>query len=491
MFKSVFAKYLTAFALIILVSFFMLASIVTSMVRAYASDAKEEEIGWIASSSREVIRNVYHSWDGSGDFPDFVLESKADLKKILDAISNRDSNLSVFITDEAGKILLIAGIPEGIPEMALVPDKAVLDLKENGEYFTSGTLGDLYKNRHLIAAYAVAGSEQNMVGSVFVCSSSAQEDALISIMTETIIMASLWVMLAAMIAVYFISDRIIGPLHSMKNAAKQFARGDFEARVVVSGKDEIAELGAAFNSMAQSLEHLETMRNSFLANVSHDLRTPMTTISGFIDGINSGAIPPEKHSYYLNIISGEVHRLSRLVSQLLDISKLESGDRKFVPAPFDVCETARLILISFEQRIEEKRLDILFETDADSMIAYADKDSIHQVMYNLCENAIKFSREEGMLRISIKRGEKNKLVISVYNEGAGIPREDLPLVFDRFYKSDKSRGLDKNGVGLGLYIVKTIVEAQGESISVQSEPGEYCEFDFTLEESDRKPDVRA
>jgi signal transduction histidine kinase len=217
----------------------------------------------------------------------------------------------------------------------------------------------------------------------------------------------------------------------------------------------------------------------------------MTTISGFIDGINSGAIPPEKHSYYLNIISGEVHRLSRLVSQLLDISKLESGDRKFVPAPFDVCETARLILISFEQRIEEKRLDILFETDADSMIAYADKDSIHQVMYNLCENAIKFSREEGMLRISIKRGEKNKLVISVYNEGAGIPREDLPLVFDRFYKSDKSRGLDKNGVGLGLYIVKTIVEAQGESISVQSEPGEYCEFVFTLEESDRKPDVRA
>ena len=185
----------------------------------------------------------------------------------------------------------------------------------------------------------------------------------------------------------------------------------------------------------------------------------------------------------MNIISGEIHRLSRLVSELLDLSKLESGERKFTTAPFDICETARLILISFEQRINEKKLDVSFESDDDSMIAFSDKDAIYQVLYNLTENAIKFAREGGALRISIHRGEQGKILVSVYNEGDGIPEADLPYVFDRFYKSDKSRGLDKNGVGLGLYIVKTILEAQNETIRVESEPGKDCTFLFTLPES--------
>jgi signal transduction histidine kinase len=250
--------------------------------------------------------------------------------------------------------------------------------------------------------------------------------------------------------------------------------------VPVQGRDEVAELAVAFNNMADSLSRLEVMRNTFVANVSHDLRTPMTTISGFVDGIKDGVIPPEKQDYYLEIISNETKRLSRLVSTLLDISRMQAGERKFEMTTFDICEMAREILISFETRIEEKKLDVEFIADRDNMLVSADKDAIHQILYNICDNGIKFAYEKGKYIITIKQISGKKISVSVFNEGMGIPSEDLPFVFDRFYKSDKSRGLDKTGVGLGLYIARTIIDAHEEQIFVRSEHEKNCEFVFTL-----------
>ena len=248
----------------------------------------------------------------------------------------------------------------------------------------------------------------------------------------------------------------------------------------MKGKDEVAQLATAFNNMAQSLDNYEDTRNAFVANVSHDLRTPMTTISGFIDGILAGAIPPEKHEHYLGVIAGEVKRLSRLVTTLLDVTRLQGGERKFVMTEFDVCEMARQILISFEQKIEAKQLDIEFECSDDSIYVSADRDAIYQVLYNICDNAMKFSFEKGKLAMSLTYNKEKKVEVSVYNEGMGIPKEDLPCVFERFFKSDKSRGLDKTGVGLGMFITKTIMEAHSESIRVDSEYGKWCRFTFTL-----------
>ena len=291
-------------------------------------------------------------------------------------------------------------------------------------------------------------------------------------------------MLAAFVAVYFITKKVTGPLKSISNAAKKFASGQFNVRVEVRGKDEVAELATTFNNMAQSIDKYETMRNTFMANVSHDLRTPMTTISGFIDGIMAGAIPPEKHEYYLGIIASEVRRLSRLVASLLDISRIQAGDRKFVMAPFDACEMARQILISFEQKIDAKRLDVEFECSEDSMYVKADRDAIYQVLYNICDNAVKFSNERGKFSINLAYTRDKKVEITIYNEGIGIPAEDLPYVFERFFKSDKSRGIDKMGVGLGMYITKTIMEAHGERIRAESEHGKYCRFILTLPRTD-------
>lgn len=300
-------------------------------------------------------------------------------------------------------------------------------------------------------------------------------------MISTMITTCVIVMVAGLLACYVLSERISTPIRNMSKAAKSFASGNFSARVPIRGSDEIAELATAFNNMASSLEELEQMRDSFISNVAHDLRTPMTSISGFIDGILDGVIPPEKYTYYLQIVGTEVKRLSRLVATLLDITRIQAGERKFTMAPFDVCETARQILISFEKKIDEKGLQVEFECSKDNMNAVGDADAIHQVLYNLIDNAVKFSFQKGVLRVRVLYPAKEKkIAVSVYNEGQGLSEKEISHVFDRFYKADKSRGLDKSGVGLGMYIAKTILVSHGETITVKSEEGKWCEFRFTL-----------
>ncbi|MBR3423492.1 MAG: HAMP domain-containing histidine kinase, partial [Clostridia bacterium] len=273
---------------------------------------------------------------------------------------------------------------------------------------------------------------------------------------------------------------LVSPIREMSRAAKEYASGRFDARVTVKGNDEIAELGTAFNNMAASLSSNEEMRRLFLANVSHDLRTPMTTISGFIDGMLDGAIPEDQRDYYLGVVASETRRLSRLVSSLLSITQIQAGERKFVKKPFDVCETCREIIISSEQRINERDLSVSLDCKSDNMYVLADKDAVHQIIYNLVDNAIKYSTKGTEFVISIKE-EDNKIQVSVFNYGEGISEDDLPHVFERFYKTDKSRGLDKSGSGLGLYIAKTICEAHGERIYAESKHGSWCKFTFTLE----------
>lgn len=273
------------------------------------------------------------------------------------------------------------------------------------------------------------------------------------------------------------------PLREIGKAARSFSKGNFNVRVTVRGEDELAELAESFNKMAEELQAKDESQKSFLSNVSHDLKTPMTTIAGFVDGILDGAISTDKQDYYLNIIKSEVKRLSRLVGSLLDVSRLQSGERKFDIKRFNLCELTRETIIALEGQILEKKLDVEVEYDEFDMYCLGDRDAINQVIYNLCHNAIKFSYERGKYIIQIKAVD-DKLQFSIYNEGIGIADEDKSHVFDRFYKGDKSRGLDKTGVGLGLFITKTILEAHNEKIRVESEYGKYCKFSFTLPRKD-------
>ena len=475
MFKSLFSKYLAAFIAIILICFTMLILVGYSIVINYAADAKIE-------SARAVVEAVdtYLDSEQTVDAGD-----AAQLSRMLHLAVAGNDRLALVLTDENGALVAVGSNYElTLPDDLRLPDDMLVELRTAGEITHTTDYRAAFGGARVVLSSALLDEQGEMIGALTVCSPTSHWVGLLNTMARTIIMASLWIMLAALIAVYFISERVSAPLREMRRAVKDFAGGDFGRRVVVQGNDEIAELGMAFNQMAQSLENLEKMRSGFMANVSHDLRTPMTTISGFIDAIRDGLIPPDKQDHYLGVVSAEVHRLSRLVSSLLDITRIQAGDRKFVMKPFDICEMGRQILISFEQQIEVKGLQIEFVCDEENMIVLADHDAIYQIFYNICDNAVKFSFDGGVFRVGIQRktDEKNKIQVSVYNQGEGIAAEDIPFVFERFYKGDKSRGLDRKGVGLGLYICKTIIAAHGEEIWVNSVQGKDCRFSFTLTE---------
>ena len=478
MFKSLFLKYITAFMLIIVVSFMLLIVIIGNIINGYSEQVKTE---LITNSAAAAYTYVDGNYQKDIPFSEYMAQNEHPTVEILQALTVNADGITILIADADGTLLMGCGVEQELFAVgSILPFSDMQEVLAGESVQMTDTFGGALDTVHAVHAYPML-HEGEVYGVLLICADSSDWMDLRDSTVQVIMAASLWVMIAALIAFYFITERIITPLKEMSHAAKSFAAGKFDVRVPVHGNDEVAELARAMNHMAQSLEALDNMRTSFMANVSHDLRTPMTTIAGFVDGILDGVIPAEQQSYYLGIVSEEVKRLSRLVSQLLDLSRIQAGDRKFVSAPFDICEVSRLILISFEQKIDQKRLDVEFECDDEHMHVLADRDAMYQIVYNLVDNAVKFSSEGGKLRICIQRVRRGQKVrVCVYNEGQGIAKEDLPYVFERFYKSDKSRGLDKKGVGLGLYIAKTIIEAHHESISVDSVAGQWCEFTFTL-----------
>ncbi len=486
MFRSLFTKYITVFMLIIIISFIIQITIISTLIGSYSDTSKEMSLSRASSSITEFINDDFGGAEWTS-FRQYVGQNSQSIVGTFKMMMTYAGDMSVVITNETGDVLLTIGddvpkLPDDIDTGFNVGEDIMSDILSGSDNTFISDENDeatgIFENVIYVYGSAIRRGGE-VVGAVFTCSSDSNTDILLDSLINSSILSSLWILLAALIAVYFISDRVSSPIKNMSVAAKSFAAGNFDTRVVVTGHDEVTELAVAFNNMASSLANLEETRRTFLANVSHDMRTPMTTISGFVDGILDGTIPPEKQSHYLKIVSAEIKRLSRLVISLLDITRIEAGERKFNMTRFDICEMAREIIISLEKRLEENNLSVEFNCDNDNIYVLADRDAVYQIFYNLCDNGVKFSREGGRYRVSISHRGK-KVHVYVYNEGVGIAPEELPLVFDRFYKTDKSRGLDRTGVGLGLYIAKTIIDAHGETIDVRSEYGKFCEFHFTL-----------
>lgn len=478
--SSIFTRYMSAFLMIIFVSFTILTVIISSMTVQAASEQRKEDAQQNVALLKTYVDDMWENSFPHSSFEQFIRKNNTEILTMMSILSRRSDETSIFITTPDGRILLST---DGSYLGKRISDGEVLSVltSQNSTVYSQlySDMGGLLPKKSGMYASVFNFGVSSYDGTLIVCYGDGRHDALSQSTIKTVILASLWVMIASFVAVYFISEKIVSPIRQMSVATKRFSAGEFDTKIPVEGSDEIAELATAFNSMADSLANLEYMRSSFLANVAHDLRTPMTSISGFIDGILSGAIPQEQQSYYLGVIGQEIRRLSRLVSNLLDISRMEAGNRKFEKTPFDICETARIILLTFEAKIDAKKLNVEFDAPEDRLYVYSDKDAVYQVLYNLCDNAVKFSRDGGLYRITIKEAG-DKVSVSVFDEGIGVSKEDLPNVFDRFYKSDKSRGLDRTGVGLGLYIVKTIMDNLGEQITVDSVQGEYCNFTLTL-----------
>lgn len=478
--SSIFTRYMSAFLMIIFVSFTILTVIISSMTVQAASEQRKDDAQQNVALLKTYVDDIWENSFPHASFEQFVRKNNTEIATMITILSRRSDETNIFITAPDGRILLST---DGSYVGKRITDGEVLSALTSRTPTVYSQLysdmGGLLPKKCGMYVTVFNYGESSYDGALVVCYGDGRHDALSQSTIKTVILASLWVMIASFVAVYFISEKIVAPIRQMSVATKRFSEGEFDIKIPVEGSDEIAELATAFNSMADSLANLEYMRSSFLANVAHDLRTPMTSISGFIDGILSGAIPQEQQSYYLGVIGQEIRRLSRLVSNLLDISRMEAGNRKFEKTPFDICETARIILLTFEAKIDAKKLNVEFDAPDDRLYVYSDKDAVYQVLYNLCDNAVKFSKDGGVYRITIK-DVGDKVSVSVFDEGIGISKEDLPNVFDRFYKSDKSRGLDRTGVGLGLYIVKTIMDNLGEQITVDSVQGEYCNFTLTL-----------
>lgn len=328
-------------------------------------------------------------------------------------------------------------------------------------------------------------SNDKVTGGVFCVLPTPYLDELRLDMLEMIMFAMVLALVIAFVLSYIFARYISTPLKQMRDMAKNIAKGNFSERITAVGDDEIGELAQSFNEMTQALDHLEQTRSSFISNVSHELRTPMTIIIGFLEGIADGTVPQEKRGEYLSIVIQEVRRLSRLVNDLLALSRMESGSKKVNKTVFDINEEVRRGIIRFENNITEKEIQVNLAVEQEKCMVLADRDDITRVLTNLIDNAVKFTPEGGELSLQVEERGK-KAYVSVKNSGEGIRQEELQYIWDRFYKTDKSRSSDKKGVGLGLYIVKSIIRMGGEDIWAGSKEGEYTVFTFTLERAQGK-----
>lgn len=478
MFKSVFSKYFTILATLLLVTLVAMGALQMAFLNNYWIEDKRIQL---TETSERIALHTADVTTRRPDNPDTYVIITGSIKPVVDLLSESLST-DIFIVDTDGR-LLIASNSAQVTQQA-VSDQALSQLRESG--FAVSTMNGLFSSMHYTAVTPIVTQDDQLIGYVI---SAMPADDLMAYLIEsmqTFLMSAVIVLLVLFVVIYILTDRLVTPLRDMAVATRRFAEGDFSYRVKVRGKDELAELAKALNTMAVSLSATDNMSRSFVANVSHELKTPMTTISGFVDGMLDGTIPPERHAHYLRIVSDEVKRLSRLVRSMLELSRIDNGTVSIHPVPFDLTDAVCGVLLSFEKRIEEKRINIAGLPECERMMVMADYDLIGQVVYNLLDNAVKFVDEGGELAVNIYR-EQGRVYCAIRNSGAGISAEEMPRVFERFYKTDRSRSLDKTGVGLGLYIVKTVINLHRGEIYVRSVQGEYCEFVFWLPEEAELP----
>jgi len=351
-----------------------------------------------------------------------------------------------------------------------------------GETYAGATDLGFYTSKRFVVAIPsrVSSDGEVLVGPVLAITEQTTMMEMWRAFLGIFAITTITVLLIAFVATATMTVQQTRPINDMVTATRKFAQGNFDARVYDRGReDELGELTRAFNTMADSLQRTEQQRREFIANISHELKTPMTTIAGYADGILDGVISPEEEEQYLSIISSESRRLSRLVRRMLDVSQLQSMDLIKQKKSFDLSESMRRVLVSMEKQITDRGLDVEVELPEDPVMVLGDNDLITQVIYNLLENAAKYAAAGTALFLGLTR-QGEKAVVTICNRGDTIPADELPLLFDRFHKVDKSRSADKDGVGLGLYIVRTILEQHRETITATSEDG-VTTFTFTVQ----------
>ena len=482
--NSFYKRQFVMMAGVIMISFALLGTAFITLSYQYTIREKRESMSrnadYIASftanmraNSRLDIRNeLYQAYIAS-------------LAQISDAV--------VVLSDTEGQVLLTTdGSTVNMGHSGLYLPQTVLGALESGGGFTGLTdLSGLFPEERYVAGTLITIAARDLItgqtsaqvlGTVCVAAEASSITELWSAFTSIYFFTAVVVLCLAFITSSVTSLQQTKPLKEIADMARKFGHGEFDARVTGYDKrrDEVGELAEAFNAMADSISKGEERRSEFVANISHELKTPMTTIAGCTDGILDGTIAPDRERAALQTISSETRRLSRLVRRMLDLSRLNALTQSTVTAQeaFDFTEVMSQVLISLETKITDRQLDVDVRMPKGKLMVWGDPDAVTQVCYNLLDNAAKFAAPGTAITVQIVKKD-GKAHTTIRNLGGTIPPEELPLLFERFHKADYSRSMDREGVGLGLYIVKTILGNLKENITVTSEDG-VTQFQFTL-----------
>ncbi len=394
------------------------------------------------------------------------------------------SDGTIHVTNANGRVLFATGAA-ALPVGTRLPRDMRDRLRGEELLFEMGTLDGFFEESQFTSVAAV-NTDDGPNGYILASSSANSFVIYITEMIGVFILSALFVLiLSSGLSLIFVK-RISAPLDKVEEVARRFGEGEYTARVPEQRYEELDRLALTFNEMAQSLEVADVSRRSFMGDIAHELRTPMTTIKGFIDGILDGTIPPELTERYLLVVSDEVGRLARLTNNMLDISRLEAGEYAPESTVFNLWEPVHTVLQSSERRLRDKDIQVQLLGDADRVPVLADIDYVHQVLLNITDNAIKFSNYGGEIAITIEK-DNAAAVVTVRNSGSSLPQDMLGQVFHRFYKADKSRSVNAGGAGLGLHICRVLVGLMNGRMWADSDGESWTSFSFTLPAAAERP----
>ncbi len=485
--KTLFTRFFLTTVLIILISCVLTISLLYSQLGSYLVKTQSEELNNIAAHTAEITSRFLeqnNSLFSTGGY------DSAAIWMFQKNIETQSSNgrCTIMIADADADIVALAGDTDFIDSEYTTSFKLAPELIEsalNGE-ITSDISGEksmgIQKDIYVVTRPVYSGyvSDGMIWGAVVVCKSMPEIRQARNEVMGLVLTSQCIALLIAFLISFIMARSVSRPMSKLSSAMKAVATGDFTKKIESDSTGEIGELISGFNYMTEALREIDETRSSFVSNVAHELRTPMTIISGFVEGILDGTISEDERDKYLGIVLSESRRLGRLVNDLLQTSRLESGTAKLVMRQIDVNEMLRKSIISYENSITEKNIDVEVEFKYEHSFALGDEDSIYRVIMNLMDNAVKFTPEGGAIRVRSSEGPR-KIEVSIENTGSGISEKDLTRIWERFYKTDRSRSMDKRGVGLGLYLVKTIINQHNNRIWAESKEGEFTRFTFTLD----------
>ena len=467
--KTLYLKFILAYIIFGFFGFIVVATFVSSMT---VDNLKKDKADTLYREAT-LIANTYAS-----DLYNSETTLEA-VKNELDALETY-LNASIWIINPSGRIVLDSSAPVDV-ENEVVIENFDSTITEGSYYIIGDFFGTFTED--MLSVFAPITSDFKVKGYVVIHSSmsslQAASDSLLNISYITLVI----LFLLSLIILIFFTEMVYIPLRKITEATEHYASGNMHYEFTVESEDEMGYLAATLSYMASEIARAEDDQKKFVANVSHDFRSPLTSIRGYLEAMLDGTIPPEQHEKYLTIVLNETARLTKLTNSLLILNNLNMKGIFLDKTDFDINTTIRNVAASFEGTCREKKIAIELLLTGEEMFVTADMGKIQQVLYNLLDNAIKFSHHNSIIKLETTE-KHNKIFISVKDSGIGIPKDNLKLIWDRFYKSDISRGKDKKGTGLGLSITKEIIQSHGEHINVISTEGVGTEFIFSLPKSD-------